>query len=126
MEEKRTMTTSGFPSLENAGADAWLEYGRGEGVAHQLLLSFPFRFCQSRIETGFWLEFSTPQGPLMGWMRFEFLTSLRGQAIFAAAEWRPAHGPAPRPEGVWLGASAPRQVRSEAPPPVASSRLEEA
>lgn len=107
MNQQGAATMSGHPAPRNPGAGVWLEYGRDGGAAHQMMVSFPLEFCSKRTETGFWLEFSPPQGGLMGWMRFEFFTTLQGRSIFAAAEWRSAEVHT-RPEGVWLAIAALR------------------
>ena len=87
-----------FPMLD--GAEAWMEFGREDNAAWQLMIALPAKTGKQK-KAGFWLEVSPPGGGLIGWMRFSFVTALREQVVFAGTEWRQAHGQAPVPPGVW-------------------------
>lgn len=95
---------SPFPLID--GATAWLDFGRTPNSAFQLMLSLPSKVRPACLP--FWLEMSPTAGGLIGWMRFDYVTTLKGEAIFAAGEWRPATDPAPHPADVWLGVLSPR------------------
>ena len=97
---------SGFPSI--TGYDAWIESGREKDACFELVIAMN-KASRSRIDNGFWLEFTAPGGDFLGWMRFAHLVNIKNQAIFAAAEWRLASGPAPARQDVLLPSLAPLQ-----------------
>lgn len=105
------MNLSGFPSVE--GMDSWIDFGRDNGLLHQLMIAVPPKFARARRKEGFWLEFTDNAAQVIGWIRFEYLFTVRNQSMFAAKELRPASGQAPRPEAVWLDVSTPRQGAGE-------------
>lgn len=92
---------SGFPSLADS-MDAWIDFGRHKEGACELMISLIGDMGRRYVDKTFWLEFTAPSGVFLGWMRFEYQTNLRSQAIFAATEWRPANDPAPNRSDVLL------------------------
>jgi hypothetical protein len=59
-----------------------------------------------RIGDGFWLELHDSSGDPAGWLHFEFMAFVKGQAIFSVREARSATDPAPSQSVVWKGLGA--------------------
>lgn len=93
---------SGFSAIE--GMDAWIDFGREASLKNQLMVTMPGKLFKSRRGRDFWLEFTTPNGTCMGWIRFTYFTAIKNQAIFVSVEMRPGDAPSPRREDVLLGA----------------------
>jgi hypothetical protein len=102
---------TGFPSVD--GLDAWIDAGRQVGLSHELMLGMSPALARG-MRAAFWLEFSAPDGRLIGWVRFEPLLNVRNQAVFSAVELRSAECPAPPPQDVWLRSSRlPQAARAD-------------
>lgn len=70
-------------------------------------IEFPGPACNLHIvvpcEVGskvFWSPMSSG-ATFIGWIRFEFVAVMHGEAVFAATELRPAHASAPSPQETW-------------------------
>lgn len=77
----------------NVGSEVWIEAGNDPTRAAELRISL-----SEGVPTGhgdFWIPICSPSGEPMGWMRFGFITTMRGATVFGATEWRPASEPAP-------------------------------
>ncbi|WAR43623.1 hypothetical protein [Methylomonas rapida] len=106
------MNNTGFPCLE--GYDAWIDMRRNKRSACELMVSIEAKQAKIHHAKGyFWLEFTAPDKSFMGWMRFDFQQVIKNQAIFAAAEWRPANTQAPALKDVLLPSSVPQQAGIE-------------
>ena len=100
--------TNGFPSLP--GYDAWIEDVRTPDSAFELVISISIpSIARAKIKTGFWLEFTAPNGDFLGWIRFTHLINIKNQALFAGSEWRLASGPAPAQTDVLLPSLVPQK-----------------
>lgn len=74
-------------------SEVWIEAGHKVTSAAELRVAFGEGPVSGHQD--FWIPFSGPDGTALGWMRFQYITTARQKALFAASEWRSASEPAP-------------------------------
>ena len=74
-------------------SEVWIEAGHKSGHGAELRVAFAEGPISGHQD--FWIPFSAPDGTALGWMRFQYITTARQKALFAASEWRSASESAP-------------------------------
>lgn len=98
--------SDGFPSI--SGYDAWIESGRTKDACFELIIALDHP-SEKKLNNGFWLEFTAPNGDFIGWMQFTHLINIKNRALFAAAEWRQAGDLVPAQQDVLLSSLVPQK-----------------
>ncbi len=74
-------------------ADVWIEAGHRSDRGAELRIAFGEPLPNGYAD--FWIPFSGPDGNALGWLRFSYITTVRGRSQFAASEWRSTGDRAP-------------------------------